>query len=68
MTPIAIIGNLGGRKFFMAMGCGVINTVLVWFSKIDGPIYRDVILGTVAVYIAGNAYQAVKGTTSGTPS
>lgn len=61
MTPVAIIGSLGGRKFFMAMGCGIVNTVLVAMKFIDGPIYRDIILGTVGVYIIGNAYQAVKG-------
>ena len=49
--------TIGGRRFFMAMGCGIACTVLVWFGKIDGNIFRDVVIATVAVYIAGNVYQ-----------
>lgn len=49
--------KLGGRRFVMTMGCGMACTVLVWFAKIDGSIFRDIIIATVAVYIAGNVYQ-----------
>lgn len=49
--------TVGGRRFFMAMGCGIACTVLVWFGKIEGGIFRDVVIATVAVYIAGNTYQ-----------
>lgn len=41
----------------MTMGCGVACTVLVWHAKIDDTVFRDIIIGTVAVYIAGNVYQ-----------
>ncbi len=54
---------LGGRRFLMTMGCGIACTVLVWFAKIDGNIFRDIIIATVAVYIGGNTYQKVKATT-----
>jgi hypothetical protein len=36
------------------------GTALVWFAKIDASTYRDIIIATVGVYIAGNTYQAVK--------
>jgi hypothetical protein len=48
---------IGGRRFLMTMGCGAACTALVWFGKIDGNIFRDVVIATVAVYIAGNTYQ-----------
>lgn len=52
---------LGGRRFIMTMGCGVVCAVLVWFAKISDSIFRDIIIATVATYIAGNTYQKVKG-------
>lgn len=55
------ITAIGGRRFVMTMGCGIVNTVLVWLGKIDGPIYRDILIATVAVYIAGNTAQKIKG-------
>lgn len=55
--------TLGGRRFLMTMGCGVACTVLVWFAKIDGIIFRDIIVATVAVYIGGNTIQKIKATT-----
>jgi hypothetical protein len=50
----------GGRRFLMTMGCGMACTVLVWFAKIDGAIFRDIIIATVSVYIAGNVAQKIK--------
>ncbi|MBA3588215.1 hypothetical protein [Methylibium sp.] len=47
----------GGRRFLMSMGCALVNTVLLWFGKIDPTTYRDLTIATVAVYIAGNTYQ-----------
>ena len=52
-----LIEQLGGRRFVLTIGCGVVCTILVWQAKIDGAVYRDIILGTVAVYIAGNTWQ-----------
>ena len=54
------LSALGGRRFLMTMGCGIACTVLVWFAKIDGPIFRDIVIATVAVYIAGNTAQKIK--------
>jgi hypothetical protein len=55
---------LGGRRFWMTVGAGLVNTFLLWHGKIDMAIYRDLTLGTVAVYIAGATYQRVKGNVS----
>ena len=52
-----LITKLGGRRFIMSMGCGIVTSLLVWFGKIDGTTYSAVILGTVAAYIAGNTWQ-----------
>lgn len=54
------ITTLGGRRFVMTMGCGMACTVLVWYAKIDGNIFRDIVIATVAAYIAGNTIQKVK--------
>lgn len=55
------IEKLGGRRFVMCMGCAIVCTVLVWFGKLSDDIYRDIIVATVAVYIAGNTTQKIKG-------
>lgn len=57
------LSTFGGRRFLMTMGCGMACTVLVWFAKIDGPIFRDIIIATVAVYIAGNTAQKIRAAT-----
>lgn len=56
------ISVLGGRRFLLSLGSGIVTTLLVWYGKIDGNIYRDVVLGTVGIYIAGNTFQKVKQT------
>lgn len=58
-----VLTAAGGRRFIMTMGCGVVCTFLVWHAKIDGSIFRDIIIATVAVYIGGNTYQKIKGPT-----
>jgi hypothetical protein len=56
-----VLHALGGRRFLLSVGAGAFTTLLCWYGKIDGIIYRDVILGTVGAYIAGNVVQKVKG-------
>lgn len=51
------LDSVGGRRFLMSMGCGIACTALVWFGKIDGNIFRDVVIATVAAYIVGNTWQ-----------
>ncbi len=55
-----MIDNWGGRRFLMVMGCAIVVTVLVWNAKISDEIFRDIIIATVAVYVAGNVAQKVK--------
>jgi hypothetical protein len=54
------ITTLGGRRFILTLGCGMACTVLVWNAKISDMIFRDIIISTVAVYIAGNVTQKIK--------
>ncbi len=65
------IESLGGRRFFITLGCGVATTALQWFGKLDmnGTTYSVVIIATVAAYITGNTSQKVFGKTpeKGTP-
>jgi hypothetical protein len=49
--------HLGGRRFILTMVAGLATSVLVWYGKITPEIYRDVIIGTVGIYIAGNTMQ-----------
>lgn len=55
---------LGGRRFIMALGAGVMTTLLQWFGKLDpsGTTYAIVIGSTVAAYIAGNVTESIKTT------
>lgn len=53
----AWISTLGGRRFLLTVGAGVVSSVLVYQGSITPEIYRDVVIATVAAYIAGNTYQ-----------
>lgn len=57
------VENMGGRRFVMAAGAGIVTTALQWFGKLDpaGSTYAMVIIGTVAAYITGNTAQKVSG-------
>ena len=57
-----IFSSVGGRRFALALlTLGSIN-VLLWFSKMTDIVYRDVLIATVAVYVAGNSLQKIKAT------
>jgi len=60
-----IITWLGGRRFVMTMGCGLVTTLLCFFGKIDGGTYSVVICATVAAYITGNGVEKAFGTKGG---
>lgn len=50
--------RVGGRTFFLTVGCGVVNAVLLWFAKLDSSAYATITSATVGAYIAANAYQS----------
>ena len=58
-TPENIFTPIGGRRFVMCMGCAIVCTALVWFGHISDMIFRDLIVATVGVYIAGNTSQKI---------
>ena len=61
--------SLGGRRFLLSLGAGATSSILVWYSKITPEIYRDVVLGTVGMFIAGTTFQKnVQIKTTGGPS
>jgi hypothetical protein len=51
------LAHLGGRRFILTLGAGVVTSILCWYGKITPEIYRDVIIGTVGLFIAGNTIQ-----------
>lgn len=57
-----MISACGGRRFLLAIGAGVVCTILVWYGKISDQVFATVVVATVAAYIAGNTVQKVKGT------
>jgi hypothetical protein len=56
------IARIGGRRFILAIGAGVMTTLLQWFGKLDaaGTTYAIVIGSTVAAYITGNVTESIK--------
>ncbi|HZT03681.1 MAG TPA: hypothetical protein VFA39_15580 [Steroidobacteraceae bacterium] len=59
MTVSDMMTACGGRRFLMTMGCGIANTALVALHLIPPDVYRDLILGTVGVFIGAATYQHV---------
>lgn len=56
------IEELGGRRYVLAIGAGIVATVLQWFGKLDaaGTTYAVIVIGCVGAYITGNTVQKVK--------
>lgn len=59
MNECTWLTKLGGRKFLLALGAGMMTTLLQWFGKLDpaGLAYVAVITGTVGAFILGNVRQ-----------
>lgn len=51
--------SYGGRRFIMALGAGIITSILQWFGKLDpaGTTFGLTIVATVAAYITGNVQE-----------
>ena len=64
---MGVIRKFTSRRFLLALGAGVVCTVLVWFGKIDGAVFASVVIATVAAYITGNTVQKVRGGVAPTP-
>lgn len=58
--PKLSFDTIGGRRFFLTVGAGVVSCLLVWFGKITPDAWAMVQLGTVAAYITGASYEAGK--------
>jgi len=61
MTPSDMMLAAGGRRFLLTIGSGLVSTLLVWYAKIDGPVFRDIFIATVVAYLAANTAQKIKG-------
>lgn len=57
MTIINQINNVGGRRFFLVLGAGLVNTMLLMGAYLDQSNYVVLTLATVGAYIAGNGAQ-----------
>lgn len=55
-----MLANFGGRRFLLCVGSSIVSTYLIMSGHITESIYRDLIIATVAVYIAGNTAQKFK--------
>jgi hypothetical protein len=51
---------VGGRRFILTVGAGVICSFLLHKGALTPEIYRDLILGTVGIYVAGNTAQKIQ--------
>lgn len=47
----------GGRKFIACMSALIAATAVLYSDLITGLIYRDIVLGTIGVFVAGNVAQ-----------
>jgi hypothetical protein len=47
----------GGRKFFMAMGAGIVDTLLLVFGYLDIAAYVTLTLGTVGAYLVADVME-----------
>jgi hypothetical protein len=55
------IPAVGGRRFILTVGAGLIDTLLLWFGKLSESGFVTLTLATVATYIGANTTQKIKG-------
>jgi hypothetical protein len=56
---VTTLNKFLSRKYILSLLSLLISTVLLIFHYIDGAVFEHIVIATVAVYIAGNAYQNV---------
>jgi hypothetical protein len=61
MTPERFWFIVGGRRFVLTVGAGLVHTLLLWAGKLSGEQFVMLTASTVAVYIGANTYQKSKG-------
>jgi hypothetical protein len=60
MTPesaAAWLKALGGRRFLLTVGCGIVDTILLCAGILPSAEYVTLTLATVAVYVGAGTYQ-----------
>lgn len=58
------IAAVGGRRFSLTVGAGIVHTGLLIGKYINEQTYLTLTLATVATYIGASTYQKVKETKS----
>jgi hypothetical protein len=60
MTPMVIRGwmkGFGGRRFLLCVGTGLCNIPLLILHYLDPSTFRDITIGTIGAYVAGDYLQ-----------
>lgn len=60
MTPELFWKWVGGTRFAMTVGAGIVDTGLLLLDKLTGDQYVTLTLATVAVFIGAAAYSRKK--------
>ena len=53
--------SVGGRRFFLTLGCGIASLILVWFEKITGSEFVTLTTLTLVPYLGFNTQQKIQG-------
>jgi hypothetical protein len=53
----ALLYSIGGRRFLLTLIVQGSATYLMWYAKITPETYRDIVIGTSGIFIAGNTFQ-----------
>jgi len=63
----AWITGLGGRRFTITIGAGLVSTLLFVCHILSESGFITLVLGTVGAYITGNTVEAVKSNAKPSP-
>lgn len=53
--------SIGGRRFFLTLGCGIASFILTWFGKISGSEFVTLTTLTLVPYLGFNTQQKIQG-------